>query len=73
MSKVFLTCDIKNLSIVDGYPSCSQWEYMTPTFPMYELEAPELAALMGATTLFLAICFAGRGLLKKLFQAGSSD
>lgn len=73
MSKVFLVCQLENLSIVDGYPTCTQWEYMQPMFPLFELDSIQLGALMAATTVFLAICFAGRGLLKKLLQAGSSD
>ena len=52
MSKVFLTCDLNNLSIVNGAPVCSEWEYMTPMFPMFELTLPELSAVMGATALF---------------------
>lgn len=73
MSKVFLVCEAQSLHIVDGYPTCTNWEYMQPTFPLYELEPTELSALMGATTLFLAICFAGRGLVRMLFKSGTSD
>ncbi len=73
MSKVFLTCDLNNLSIVNGAPVCSEWEYMTPMFPMFELTLPELSAVMGATALFLAICYSGRGLLKQLLSPANSD
>lgn len=73
MSKVFLTCDIKSLSIVDGYPTCSDWELMQPMFPMFELDPIQLGALMAATTVFLAICYGGRGLLKLLFSSPTSD
>jgi len=73
MTKVFLTCEVQNLNIVDGYPTCTKWEYMQPTFPLYELDPTQLASLMGATTLFLAICFAGRGLVRMLFKSGTND
>lgn len=73
MSKVFLVCEVSSLQIVDGYPTCANWEYMQPIFPLYELEPVELAALMGATTFFLAICFAGRSLVRMLFKSGTSD
>lgn len=73
MSKVFLTCELNNLRIVEGVPVCDHWEYMTPMFPMFELEPSQLAAMMVATTVFLAICFSGRGLLKLLFSSATSD
>jgi hypothetical protein len=73
MAKVFLVCEQANLTFVDGYPACTQWELQQPTFPMYELEPADLAAIMGATTLFLAICYGGRGLLKFLFTSASSN
>jgi len=73
MSKVFLTCELNNLQIVDGYPTCTQWEYMQPMFPLFELDTVQLGALMSATTLFLAICFAGRGLVGNLLKSGTSD
>lgn len=73
MSKVFLTCELQNLNIVDGYPTCTQWEYMQPVFPLYELDPAQLASIMGATTLFLAICYGGRGLLKLMFSSATSN
>lgn len=73
MSQVFLTCDLNNLSIVDGYPTCTEWELMQPMFPLFELDPVQLASLMAATTVFLAICYGGRGLLKLLFSSATSD
>lgn len=73
MSKVFLTCELNNLKIIYGYPTCTAWEYMQPTFGMFELEPIQLASLMAATTVFLAICYSGRGLLKLLFSSATSE
>jgi hypothetical protein len=73
MSRVFLVCELTDLEIIDGYAQCLNWEYMTPMFPLFELESAELASLMAATAVFLAICFAGRGLVSSLFKSGTSD
>jgi hypothetical protein len=73
MAKVFLVCEQANLTFVDGYAACTQWEAMQPMFPLFDLDPVQLGALMGATTLFLAICYGGRGLLKFLFQSASSN
>ena len=73
MSKVLLTCELNNLNVVDGVPFCSRWEFIQPVINIVELEPFQLAALMSATTVFLAICYGGRGLLKLLFTSASSD
>lgn len=73
MSKVFLVCEQANLTFVDGYPACSQWELMQPMFPLFELDPIQLASIMGATTLFLAICYGGRGLLRFMFSSATSN
>lgn len=67
-STVVLTCKLDNLTIVDGVPYCTQWDYITPMFPMFELTQQELWVIMGATSVFLAICYSGRGLLKNLLS-----
>lgn len=72
-STVVLTCKLDALSIVDGVPHCADWEYITPIFPMFELSQQELWSVMGATSLFLAICFSGRGLLRYLLSPTTSD
>jgi len=73
MSKVFLTCDLTNLTIVNDVPVCTQWEYMTPMFPIFELPQDQLHLIMGATATFLAICYVGRRLLASMNSAANSD
>lgn len=73
MSKVLLTCDLVDLKIIDNIPQCEKWDYLVPTLSIVDLEPSQLAAVMLSTTVFLAICYSGRGLLKLMFSSATSD
>ncbi len=75
MSKVFPTCELSDLVInVDNTLSCSAgWELREVIFPMYELSGSDLALWMSATAAFLTACFACKGLVRTIFNAGSSN
>jgi len=69
---LFPTCLPENMTVIDGYVHCTAWEMREMLYPMYELSPEETGAIMAAIAAFLAVCFAGRALVRVLLSAGTS-
>lgn len=73
MAQVFPTCAQENLSIIDGYTHCTEWLIREIPLPLTELSPAETGPIMAGIAGFLAVCFAGKMLLRFLTTSGSSN
>ena len=81
MTQYVLLCDSAQLSFIDGLPVCGDefgsnaWQLVDASFfsafPLSDLSIAETSSLMAATAAFLAVCWAGRTLVRSAFHSGN--
>lgn len=77
MAQLILLCDSADIDFSQGYPDCfgSGWQTVEASvfssIPLADLTVAETGSLMAATAAFLALCWAGRTIVRSAFHSGN--